>query len=131
MVSSRYLNNITGRITLSCIVELYIRMVIYVEQAEFGLRISRLRLNKGVSARDMSLSIGQSPNYINGIENGAGFPSMSAFFYICDYLGVTPAEFFEIDSQSPVKEKELLDAVKGLSSEHLDHLIALAKALKK
>ena len=102
-----------------------------MEQAEFGLRISRLRLNKGVSARDMSLSIGQSPNYINGIENGAGFPSMSAFFYICDYLGVTPAEFFEIDSQSPVKEKELLDAVKGLSSEHLDHLIALAKALKK
>lgn len=106
-------------------------MVVGVDQAEFSLRISKLRLNKGVSARDMSLSIGQSPNYINGIENGAGFPSMSVFFYICDYLGVTPAEFFEIDSQSPVKERELLEAVKGLNTEHLDHLIALAKALKK
>ena len=106
-------------------------MVICVEQAEFSLRIARLRMNKGVSARDMSLSIGQSPNYINGIENGAGFPSMSVFFYICDYLGVTPSEFFEVDSQAPVKERELLDAVKGLNSEHLDHLIALAKALKK
>ena len=56
---------------------------------------------------------------------------MSVFFYICDYLGVTPSEFFEVDSQSPVKERELLDAVRGLNSEHLDHLIALAKALKK
>ena len=56
---------------------------------------------------------------------------MAAFFYICDYLGVTPAEFFEIDSHSPVKERELLEAVKGLNTEHLDHLIALAKALKK
>ena len=102
-----------------------------MEQAEFGLRISRLRINKGVSARDMSLSIGQSPNYINAIENGISFPSMTVFFYICDYLGVTPSEFFQLDSQSPVKERELLEAIKGLNSENLDHLIALAKALKK
>lgn len=106
-------------------------MVNGVEQAEFSLRISKLRLAKGVSARDMSLSIGQSPNYINGIENGAGFPSMAVFFYICEYLGVTPSEFFDSQSQEPVKERELLQAVKGLNSEHLDHLIALAKALKK
>lgn len=106
-------------------------MVKDVEQAEFSMRISKLRLAKGVSARDMSLSIGQSPNYINGIENGAGFPSMAVFFYICDYLGVTPSEFFDTRSEAPVKERELLDAVKGLNSENLDHLIALAKALKK
>lgn len=102
-----------------------------MEQAEFSLRISKLRMGKGVSARDMSLSIGQSPNYINGIENGAGFPSMAVFFYICDYLGVTPSEFFDTQSQVPMKERELLEAVKGLNCEHLDHLIALAKALKK
>ena len=102
-----------------------------MEQAEFSLRLSRLRAAKGVSARDMSLSIGQSAGYINNIENGVGFPSMAVFFYICDYLGVTPSEFFDTQSQSPVKEKELLQAVKGLNSEHLDHLIALAEALKK
>lgn len=102
-----------------------------VEQTEFSQRLSKLRMNKGVSARDMSLSIGQSASYINNVENGVCFPSMSVFFYICDYLGVTPSEFFQVESQSPVKEKELLDAVKGLNSEHLDHLIALAKALKK
>ena len=56
---------------------------------------------------------------------------MTVFFYICDYLGITPSEFFQLDSQCPVKERELLEAIKGLNSEHLDHLIALAKALKK
>ena len=32
-------------------------------------RIARLRAQKGVSARDMSLSLGQANNYINNIEN--------------------------------------------------------------
>ena len=102
----------------------------FMEQKEFSLRLSQLRLNKGVSARDMSLSIGQSPGYINNIETGVNFPSMTVFFYICEYLGVTPMEFFDLDTKNPSKEKELLSAVKGLNGENLDHLIALAKALK-
>ena len=32
-------------------------------------RIAKLRTQKGVSARDMSLSLGQANNYINNIEN--------------------------------------------------------------
>ena len=44
----------------------------------------------------MSLAIGQSPGYINGLENKNGFPSMQVFFYICEYLGVTPAEFLTV-----------------------------------
>ncbi len=56
---------------------------------------------------------------------------MTVFFYICEYLGVTPGEFFEVESKDPVKERELLNAVRGLSSEQLDHLIAIAKGLNK
>ncbi|MBE7092552.1 MAG: helix-turn-helix transcriptional regulator [Clostridiales bacterium] len=97
----------------------------------FSQRLSQLRLNKGVSARDMSLSIGQSPSYINNIETGVSFPSMTAFFYICEYLGITPCEFFDINSYNPAKEKELLNAAKGLSNEQLENLISLAKGLKK
>lgn len=98
---------------------------------EFSLRLSQLRLSKGVSAREMSLDIGQSQNYINHIENGAAFPSMTVFFYICEYLGVTPSEFFDTESQSPTREKQLIDAIKGLKSADLEHLLAIAKALKK
>ena len=87
-------------------------------------------MNKGVSARDMSLSIGQSPSYINNIECGKNLPSMTGFFYICEYLEVTPQEFFDTDTKNPKKVQELLNAVKGLSREKLDHLIALVKSIR-
>lgn len=102
-----------------------------MELKEFSHRLSILRINKNVSARDMSLSIGQSQGYINGIENCASFPSMKAFFDICEYLEIMPQEFFDVDSKNPVKEKEFLKAAKGLSNEQLDHLIAIAKGLRK
>ncbi len=102
-----------------------------MEQEEFINRLTTLRINKGVSARDMSLSLGQSESYINNIENGVNYPSMSSFFYICDYFGITPKEFFDTESVDPTKERELLEAVKGLRREQLDNLIALAKDLKK
>ena len=55
-------------------------------------RLAKLRTQKGVSARDMSLSLGQANNYINNIENKKSLPAMQSFFYICEYLGVTPQE---------------------------------------
>ena len=102
-----------------------------LEKADFVKRLVELRMHKGVSARDMSLSIGQSAGYINNIENGVNYPSMAVFFYICDYLGVTPKEFFDLETLNPSKANELLHVVKGLSNEQLDNLIALAKGLKK
>ena len=77
-----------------------------MNKQEFSERLSALRINKGVSARDMSLSIGQSPGYINNIENGINYPSMQVFFYICDFLGITPKEFFDTDTVNPTKVSE-------------------------
>ena len=102
-----------------------------MEKEAFSRRLSQLRMSKGVSARDMSLSIGQGSSYINNIETGINFPSMTVFFYICEYLGITPAEFFDTDSKNPSKENELMQAVKGLNSQQLDVLISLAKELNK
>lgn len=102
-----------------------------MEKAEFIARLVNLRMAKGVSARDMSLSIGQSAGYINNIENGINFPSMTAFFYICDYLGITPKEFFDTDVSNPTKAHALLSAAQGLSDEQLDNLTAIAKGLSR
>ena len=101
-----------------------------MDQNAFSRRLSELRLQKGVSARDMSLSIGQSAGYINNIENGVNFPSMTTFFYICDFLNVSPKEFFDLDTENPTKAKELFEAARRLKDEQIDHLIALAKDLK-
>ncbi len=102
-----------------------------MEREVFCKRLVQLRMNKGVSARDMSLSIGQSPNYIIGIEGGKNYPSMETFFYICDYFGITPKEFFDMDSTNPGKTTELMEIVKTLPNEQLDLFIALGKAVKK
>ena len=42
----------------------------------------------------MNEFIGQSEGYINKIESGYSLPSLSGFFYICEFLEVTPYEFF-------------------------------------
>ena len=56
---------------------------------DFSLRLALLRTKMDISARDMSLSLGQNPGYINSIESGKSLPSMTMFFYICDYLNQT------------------------------------------
>lgn len=61
----------------------------------------------------MSLSIGQNESYINRIENRKMMPSMTAFFYICDYFGITPGEFFQTEE---IASKEILDAAKKLQN---------------
>ncbi len=102
-----------------------------MEKAEFAKRLADLRINKGFSARDMSLSLGQSASYINNIENCVNFPSMTVFFYICDFLEITPKEFFDTDTRNPTKANELLSVARYLSDEQLDSLILIAKGLKK
>ena len=102
-----------------------------MERDVFIKRLVELRMRRNVSARDMSLSLGQSPGYINNIENGVNYPSMTVFFYICDYLGVTPQEFFDLDSTDPARTNDLLRASKGLQHDQIDTLITLAKGLQK
>lgn len=84
-------------------------------EESFSERLSRLRIEKGISARDMSLSIGQNPGYINSIEMGKSLPSMMAFFYICEYLGITPAEFFDFDFSYPQETAALIKDLNKLS----------------
>ena len=100
-------------------------------EKDFALRLAKLREEKGVSARDMSLSMGQNPGYINNIESGKSLPSLNGIFYICEYFGITPKELFDVDSVNPSKANELYEIAKKLNNEQLDNLIALAKGLAK
>ena len=97
---------------------------------DFPKRLSELRLKKGVSARDMSLSLGQGAGYINNIENGKNLPSMTAFFYICEYLGISPSEFFDPENKSPGKSDELCTKMKGLKQEKLEAIEAIIDQMK-
>lgn len=95
----------------------------------FPTRLAQLRVKKGVSARDMSLSLGQSENYINTIENKKSLPSMTVFFYICEYLRITPDEFFQTDNENPVKLKEIIADLKKLDDSTLTHIAGVVRGL--
>lgn len=98
-------------------------------EKEFSLRLAQLRSEKGVSARDMSLSIGQNASYINNIENGKALPSMTGFFYICEYLNIR--EFFDAENKNPEKIQEVVENLKKLDSEQLDNISAIIRDLAK
>ena len=93
----------------------------------FASRLSQLRNEKGVSARDMSLSLGQSESYINKIENRRTLPSMSGFFFICEYLGIEPMQFFDVQTTSPMKTTEILTEIGKLSPEKAEHVLQIIK----
>lgn len=92
-------------------------------------RIAELRVEKGVSARDMSLSIGQNSSYINRIENGKALPSLQGLFYICEYFGITPQQFFDEGNQSPAELAELMEEIKHLDKASFALVSELVKKL--
>ena len=92
-------------------------------------RIAQLRIQKGVSARDMSLSLGQNSSYINQIENKKALPSLQGLFYICEYFDITPQQFFDVSNDSPVELAELTEKLKKLDAGTLQLVSALVGKL--
>ena len=105
--------------------------MIAIFQDLFYKRLIQFRMSKGVSAREMSLALGQSSGYINKIENRKSLPSMDQFFNICDYFHVTPKEFFDDGYTYHTDLQEAVHALQELSPEYLATITVLAKGLKK
>ena len=95
----------------------------------FKDRLVELRLKKNVSARDMSLSMGQNPGYINNIESGKALPSLTGFFYICEYLDITPQEFFDTDLEYPEQIRSIINDLQKLDERQLRNISEIVKDL--
>lgn len=96
----------------------------------FAKRVMELREKKGVSARDMSLSIGQGAAYINNIENCRNLPSMTGFFYICDYFNIEPSEFFDIENKNPEIINQLIESLKKLNDDQISAIQKIIEQMK-
>lgn len=92
-------------------------------------RIAQLRTQRGVSARDMSLTLGQNNSYINQIENRKALPSLQGLFYICEYFGITPQQFFDEGDAYPAQLSELMEDMKELDAATLGHISAIVKEI--
>lgn len=97
------------------------------EEELFAKRLEQLRLEKNVSAREMSLALGQNPSYINRIESGKALPSLSLFFYICDYFQITPKDFFNDEKNNFYYTGELIREIQKLTGPQAQHLLAVIR----
>ena len=65
-----------------------------MHESFIGKRIAELVKVKKISTIKMSEDLAQSKDYIDNIIEHKQLPSMQSFLAICDYLELSPAEFF-------------------------------------
>ena len=80
-----------------------------MELNEIIERVSRLRMRKGLSARELSLRIGKNAAYINRLEYRKNFePSISVIKDICEVCDSSLEEFFYYDMEQYKNDKEII-----------------------
>ena len=94
-------------------------------------RITKLRLQKGVSEYKMSYDLGHSRGYINNISSGKVLPSLSEFFAICDYFKITPYQFFDSEHDNPAIITTIIDEIKCLDDNDILLLLTIINRLKQ
>lgn len=94
-------------------------------------RMTELRLREGVSEYRMSTDMAKSKGYIQSISSGRSMPSISEFLYMCEYLGVTPKEFFDDEMSHPALIHQAVNIMKTMDEEDLKAVVGLLNRFKK
>ena len=94
-------------------------------------RIILLRSESKISARDLSLTLGQGKAYISQIESGAHLPSFENLVYICEYFKISLSEFFDERNSNPEIINQILQDLKSLDRETLEGIAVLTSKLRK
>lgn len=94
-------------------------------------RITQLRIAKDVSEYQMSYDLGHSRGYINNISSGKSMPSLTEFFSICDYFGITPQEFFDAEHKDPALTGKAIDEIKRLDDEDTLMILTLINRINR
>lgn len=82
-------------------------------------RITQLRIEKGVSEYQMSYDLGHSRSYVYNISSGRSLPPMVEFLQICDYFGITPAQFFDTSSENSALIEMTIAELKKLNDDDI------------
>lgn len=94
-------------------------------------RITQLRLQKGVSEHRLSLDLGHARSYIHGIVSGKTLPSMTEFFYLCEYFNISPEQFFSHDEEVSLLSIEIDRECKKLPIEDQKMILSFIKRMQK
>ena len=94
-------------------------------------RITQLRISKNLSEYQMSLDLGHSKSYIQSITSGRALPSMTEFLSICEYLEVTPKDFFDDGLTNPDLIQKAVNGLKQLDDNDANLILSNINRLLK
>jgi len=102
-----------------------------MEKGFISKRFATIRSAKSISARALSIELGQSTEYINQIENGRKMPSIEGLFNFCDYFKISLKVFFDDEQNYPMQYKTLLSDLNKLDPDELNEVITIIKRIAK
>lgn len=93
-------------------------------------RMTELRLQKNVSEYKMSRAMGHGSNYIGNITSGRSMLSLPEFLYMCEYFGITPAQFFDESYAYPASVNAIIEDLKTLDEDTLKVVLEITRRFK-
>lgn len=102
-----------------------------IDENFISKRLTDLRMKKDVSEYQMSLELGHSRSYIQSISSGRVMPSMKEFLAICEYLEITPMQFFDENTENPLLVQRAVQGLVELKDKDLLILIGLIDRMKE
>ncbi len=94
-------------------------------------RYAKIRLAHNISARKLSMELGQSTEYINQIENGRCLPSVEGLLNFCDYFHISVGEFFEERFQYPVQYSKIIEELNRMDEQTVGKIYELLKLINQ
>lgn len=94
-------------------------------------RYAKIRLAHNISARKLSLELGQSREYINQIENGNALPSLEGLFNFCDFFKISLSEFFEEKLNFPVEYEQIIEELNKMDLLEIKLVYDMLKLINK
>ena len=93
-------------------------------------RIGFFRNKANLSARETSLRLGYSEQFIKRIENKSVELKVKTLLDFCDIVDITPQDFFYLGNSYNKEDKNVLELFNNLSLENRQMIIELMKRLK-
>ena len=93
-------------------------------------RITELRMQRNVSEFQMSLELGLSKSYVQGITSGRALPSVKQLFNMADYFDISLSDFFneKLHDSPDVRESvRLLRALDETDPEAVSAILTLLR----
>lgn len=100
-----------------------------MDESYIAERITKLRLARNVSEYQMSLELGQSKSYIQGISSKKNLPSVKQLFNIADYFDMTLSEFFDPGNQDSPIVRSAIRELRKLDDDDVKLLLAVIQRI--